>query len=418
MEWAIDGDGTLWILQSRPMTALPRQVSWEPGAAGAFTRQLRLGEWIGAPVTPLFETWLLTAMENRMHAFYKAEIGQRVPRPYHVVVNGWYFYGLNFLSGGAMLRSLPGILWHLVREPRKAAGVLPATVRHGYPLMERMWRSDIQPRYQAVVADAASEVEDLPLEQLPPLVDRLAEAAGEYFASITALAGAGYKLEMNLARFYQRHVRPTLGGSHLPLLAGIEAPAGPAAHAVTSLDWWYPPLGEVGVARADGEYGRLVREREAAESAAEAALAGSPKRLREFRQLLADSQHLVPIREEQTSELTLPWPAMRRAVLRIGQALTDRGQLATADDVFFLTRDEVLAALVNGEAFQAPDISARRATREEQARLVPPLLIGRINPMLKRMWDSYPECSAPRHRSGRWSRAARRQPEEPPARCV
>jgi pyruvate,water dikinase len=390
VEWAIDGDGTLWILQSRPMTALPRQVSWEPGAAGAFTRQLRLGEWIGAPVTPLFETWLLTAMENRMHAFYKAEIGQRVPRPYHVVVNGWYFYGLNFLSGGAMLRSLPGILWHLVREPRKAAGVLPATVRHGYPLMERMWRSDIQPRYQAVVADAASEVEDLPLEQLPALVDRLAEAAGEYFASITALAGAGYKLEMNLARFYQRHVRPRLGGSHLPLLAGIEAPVGPAAHAVTSLDWWYPPLGEVGVARADGAYGRLVRKREAAESAAEAALAGSPKRLREFRQLLADSQHLVPIREEQTSELTLPWPAMRRAVLRIGQALTDRGQLATADDVFFLTRDEVLAALVNGEAFQAPDISARRATREEQARLVPPLLIGRINPMLKRMWDSYP----------------------------
>ena len=341
-------------------------------------------------MTPLFETWLLTAMENRMHAFYKAEIGQRVPRPYHVVVNGWYFYGLNFLSGGAMLRSLPGILWHLVREPRKAAGVLPATVRHSYPLMERMWRSDIQPRYQAVVADAASEVEDLPLEQLPALVDRLAEAAGEYFASITALAGAGYKLEMNLARFYQRHVRPTLGGSHLPLLAGIEAPVGPAVHAVTSLDWWYPPLGEVAVARADGEYGRLVREREAAESAAEAALAGSPKRLREFRQLLADSQHLVPIREEQTAELTLPWPAMRRAVLRIGQALTDRGQLATADDVFFLTRDEVLAALVNGEAFQAPDISARRATREEQARLVPPLLIGRINPMLKRMWDSYP----------------------------
>ena len=177
VEWAIDGEGTLWILQSRPMTALPRQVSWEPGAAGAFTRQLRLGEWIGAPVTPLFETWLLTAMENRMHAFYKAEIGQRVPRPYHVVVNGWYFYGLNFLSGGAMLRSLPGILWHLVREPRKAAGVLPATVRHGYPLMERMWRSDIQPRYQAVVADAASEVEDLPPERLPALVDRLAEAA-------------------------------------------------------------------------------------------------------------------------------------------------------------------------------------------------------------------------------------------------
>jgi len=149
-------------------------------------------------------------------------------------------------------------------------------------------------------------------------------------------------------------------------------------------------MGDVAVDRADGEFGRLVSEREAAEAAAETVLAGSPKRLREFRQLLADSQHLVPIREEQTAELTLPWPAMRRAVLRIGQSLTDHGQLAAADDVFFMTRDEVLAALVNGAAFRAPDISTRRATREEQARLVPPLLIGRINPMLKRMWDSYP----------------------------
>ena len=68
IEWAIDGGGTLWILQARPMTALPREVSWDPPADGAFTRTFRFGEWISEPVTPLFESWLLTAMEDRLHA--------------------------------------------------------------------------------------------------------------------------------------------------------------------------------------------------------------------------------------------------------------------------------------------------------------------------------------------------------------
>jgi pyruvate,water dikinase len=390
VEWAIDPGGALWILQARPMTALPRSVSWEPGAAGAFTRQLRLGEWIGAPVTPLFESWLLSAMEDRMHAFYRDEIGQRVPHPYHVVVNGWYFYGLNFVSAGAMLRSLPSILWHLVRMPRKVAGVLPATVRHSFPLMERMWRNDIQPRYRALVREAETEVESLPVEALPGLIDRLASAAGEYFASITALAGAAYKMEMNLARFYQRYLQPSLGGSHLSLLAGITPPAGPAAHAVSSLDWWYPLRGSGPGSEHRPAHEALVRQREAAEAAAEAVLASSPRRLRTFRRLLADSQHLVPIREEQAAELTLPWPALRRAVGRIGQALAERNLLADADDVFFLTHDEVLDALTRPDVFETPDVAARRLTREEQARLVPPLLIGRLNPMIKRMWDTYP----------------------------
>jgi pyruvate,water dikinase len=391
IEWAIDKDGTLWIVQTRPMTALPPDVSWNAPAPGGYTRMLRLGEWIGEPVTPLFESWLVTAMENRMHALYREEIGQIAPRPYHVVVNGWYFYSINFISGGAFIRSLPGMLATLVRSPRTLAGIMPATVRHSFPLVERKWREDVQPRYQASVADAERRVETLPVADLPGLLDQLADLAGEYFMWITALAGAAYKMEINLSGFYRRHLAGSLGGSHLPLLSGFPRPAARKHEAIASLDWWHAPMPvEASETAPEQTHQRVVEAREAAETAAFEALASSPRRLRAFRRLLADSQHLVPIREEQTEELTIAWPVMRRAVLRIGAELAGRGAIAEADDVFFLTRAEVLAALEGASSKPEVDVPGRRALWSEQARLLPPPMVGRVNPMLQRLWDSFP----------------------------
>ena len=389
VEWAIDGDGVLWILQARPMTALPPDVSWIPPAPGAFTRQFRLGEWIGEPVTPLFESWLLSAMEARMHGWFFEQIGQRAPTPLHVIVNGWYFYSLNWLGPAALIRNLPRMLSHLVRHPRRVAGINPATVRHSFRLVEREWRADFQPRYRSAVRDAEGRVETLPVDELPGLIDELAELAGEAFAWLAALAGAAYKMEMNLAGFYRRHLRPSLGGSHLPLVTGFGAPSGQGAHAVSSLDWFHPMSASASAPPANA-HRHLVEARHAAEQAAFAALASSPRRLAAFRRILADSQYLVPIREEEVGELTMPWPVLRRAVVRIGDALVDRGLIGEVDDVFFLTRDEALAALKEDRLERHIDVAARRAMREEQSRLVPPLLVGDVNPVLRRIWDSFP----------------------------
>jgi rifampicin phosphotransferase len=60
--------------------------------------------------------------------------------------------------------------------------------------------------------------------------------------------------------------------------------------------------------------------------------------------------------------------------------------IAEGDDVFFLTRDEALSALGDGGSAVPADLpAARRATREQQARLVPPLHVGRLHPMLGKM---------------------------------
>jgi pyruvate,water dikinase len=159
---------------------------------------------------------------------------------------------------------------------------------------------------------------------------------------------------------------------------------------VTSLDWFHAPAAPTRAAEGtfpDG-HARAVEARLAAEAAARAALASSPRRLRAFDRLLADAQRIVPIREEQVGELTLAWPVMRRAVLRIGAALTERGVIGEAEDVFFLTRDEALGALADG----APpvDTHARRRLREEQGRLVPPVMVGHLAAPLRRFWEGYP----------------------------
>jgi pyruvate,water dikinase len=391
IEWAIDVDGTLWILQARPMTALPREVSWDPPAPGAFTRTFRFGEWISEPVTPLFESWLLTAMEDRLHVLLEELLGERDPRPYHVVVNGWYYYSINWLSARVFARNLPGMLWHLIRSPRRVAGLLPATVRHSVPIFEREWREDIQPRYRAAVAAAQSQVETRPATQLPALIDELADLSGEYFASIAALAGGAFKIEIILAGFYRRHLASSLGGSHLPLVAGFALPADAGPHAVVSLDWWHgpSPLAETAATAAE-QHAAVVERRLAAEAAAFRVLAAAPRRLRAFRKLLADTQHLAAVREEQVPGLTIGWPVMRRAVLRIGEALVGSGVIAHPDEVFFLTRDEVLSAL-NGTGMAASvDVAERRARRDEQGELMAPLMVGRMTRMMKGLWEKMP----------------------------
>jgi pyruvate,water dikinase len=365
-------------------------IAWDPPAPGAYSRTFRFGEWISAPVTPLFESWLLTVMEEQLHDRIRKGLGQVAPRPLHVVVNGWYFYSISWMSPSVMARNFPRLLAHALREPRKTAGIMPPTVRFSIPVFEREWREDLLPRYRAAVADAEASFESTPVGDLPRLVDDLAALAGEYFTSIAAFAGAAYKMEMNLARFYAANVRPAIGGSHLPLVSGFEAPDGPDPHAVVSLDWWFEPAPVVapGERRGVADHDRLVRTREAAELAAYDALASKPARLRAFRKLLAETQRLVPIRETHVRQLTIAWPVMRRAILRIGTTLTERGVIDSPEEAFFLARAELIDGLAGRTA--APiDTATRRARRAEQATLQPPLFVGNVSPMLKRVWDMF-----------------------------
>ena len=373
-------------------------ISWDPGQPGSWLRNFRLGEWLTGPVSPLFETWALTAIEERMTATYERWMGYRAPRPLHVVVNGWYYYGFNVIPTNPAR-----MLWVFVRylvpafvlRPRRAALLMPPLAHFGVGLAHREWRDDLQPRYRRAVAEAEAALPSADPLQAIRIVEELLGIAGDYFTAITTVGGYAAKAEHALARFYQTELGPRIGGSVLELVSGISDTSSlVAAHAVHGLDWVDPPVGspldgqltsEGELAGATGRAGARDR-RAAAETRARTALAAEPRKLARFDALLAEAQSYGRIREEQAAEFTLAWPTLRSAVLRLGAALVQRGCLARAEKVFDLRRDELLDALAVEPSTACREIDIltdeRRARRSTQAGLAAPLMLGQLHPMM------------------------------------
>lgn len=381
----------------RTHAAPPEQVTWDPGQPGVWLRNFRFGEWLAGPVSPLFESWALAGMERRLDDIYESWIGIRPPPPTHVVVNGWYFYGFNPVPAG-WLKLITAVALHIlpsfVRRPRRAALLFPPLARFGVELAYREFRDSVQPAHRATVHRAATEIPTAGQARLVELIDELVEDAGSYFVSLTAVAGYAAKAELPLAAFYRRTLAPLIGGSFLDLLnapggSGADTPAG----TVYSLDWINPPAS--GSARHERALIEARRRAAAASAAAERkaheVLADRPKLLRRFAGLLDQARRFGALREEQARELTLAWPALRCAIQRLGEELARRGTLATAGQVFYLTRTEVADALADRSGRPAGRYAAmaveRQTARERQRRLHPPLMLGRMPRPMRRMLD-------------------------------
>lgn len=396
IEWAVAG-GELFLLQARPITALPDQVEWNAPAPGGWVRNFRIGEWLGDPVTPLFETWLLPRLDEQFWANNKRLIGPPPrPQPPYAVVNGWFYTSMNAWYVGIL-----GSTWWLLRSPkafRLAALMLPRTVRRAVVPYVKEWRDVMLPRYQAIVQTGEAQMDSLSPDELVRLVDDVALAAGDYLVWVAVVGGNGWKSEIPLARFYREHLASRIGGSHQRLLIGLGAPV-PQPHAVHSLDWSFPTLGEFAMPNGDegaaAIQARLHAERSAAEAAACAALRHAPKLLQRFERLLGNAQYFAVLREEVVGSLTLGWPLMRRALLALGAYLQAHGALSTREDIFFLTRDELLAALVvESPRVLVGTVAGRRAVWNQQRRLTPPLVLGEMPPMVARTF--FPQAEAAR----------------------
>jgi phosphohistidine swiveling domain-containing protein len=390
LEWAIStdttsADGGLWLLQARPMTALPDPVDWTPPAPGYWMRNLRLGEWLPEPMTPLFADWLLERIDHGEQQAIREHVGAALPFP-HAAINGWYYLSTPPLSPRAILTALAQGRGRLVRFMRYAV-LGPsrdpvAADRHLLAHLAQQWHEELLPRYRRLVQAGEQQVETASPERLAGIIDQVGVMAGEQFCSLAVVGGAAWKMEGALARFYRQHLAATLDISVQQLLAGLPGtqPELPA-YAVQSLDWAHPTAGELSwpPSQPSGRHRDLAVRREALTAQCAAALADRPHLRTRFQALLAVAQRYAVIREQQARHVTLGWPLLRRCALRLGQTLRAGGVIDRAEDVFFLTRAEL-----DARAPLQDVVHRRRATWERQRRLLAPLSIGRPPRLLAR----------------------------------
>ena len=217
------------MLQARPITALPPPVEWQAPLPGAWTRNFRLGEWLPDPLTPLFESWLLERLESRLSFYHRTEGGVPIPPPVHLVINGWYYFSVNFfpdqpvkMAGLMLRRMLPVFARHPWRLFLQVA--MLQTSRFGVEPFVKDWRDKHWPRYQQLVQTGETSLDRLDPAGLMRLVDQLGDAAGDYFWSLVIVGGFAWKAERPLAEFYRSQLYPHLGQSYQYLLGGLYPP--------------------------------------------------------------------------------------------------------------------------------------------------------------------------------------------------
>jgi pyruvate,water dikinase len=427
VEWAVDAAGAV-LLQSRPIT-VESDAGAHPGAR--LLTRANVGEVLPDPVTPLTASTIVAFLDHAMRASTDAlGIGPRDDAPFMVLHQERLYLNLSLclqvagrlpgvtqgdaerliLGGGgpsaaapaAPLRAWPGLLAVTARAARLAAR-LPGAIAGAERLVAALPRA-------AGATDAGLR------RDLERLVDVGRAVA---FAHVAASGASAVRLAV-LGRLLGDHgarVNRLVAGldgveSALPALAlealAARAAAEQGAWVERGAPWEEAPgallegladilrryghralsEGELRASTWDDDPAPLVaalrvRARSAVPAGFSQAVKAGARRAEEeavlsrlgplrrviVRRALQGAQDWVR-RREHTKSLAVRMVAHARTLAReAGARLAAGGRLESADDVYFLTLDEVTAAL-SGEAVPVPRLRRRRR-RFAAAALVP-----------------------------------------------
>ena len=424
IEWARAED-RFAILQARPITALPEPAaappsSWDVPEGHMYFRASSI-ELLPNPLSPLYETLGLPAVEHAMDRLFMGLIGLPAPLETYEAVNGYAYTGF-------ALRIRP-MLGMLLRMPRAVRVFL-----RGGP---NQWRNEERERYAAVVAPWSDRPpEERQAVELLAGARAIAEAGGDYLGlAMRRTMPMAMMGELGFAGFYDRLVKRRDDPPATTFLLGLDSEPILAEKSLFELATWSRaqpgladwlaetrtpsiidylsesnPPGQVSgadwqawlerfqahldrygamlydmdfahavaaddpsplidtlrfyLAGAVGDPGarqaKLTAAREEAIGRIRGRLTWGPRR-RIFDRLLAWTLSALPMREAVQADIGLGWPTLRRLLRELGRRAVHAGVLTEPDDVFWITAkeaDEIAAALDAGKEVLTPRVES------------------------------------------------------------
>ena len=200
IEWA-RADGRFWILQSRPITALPEveaapPMDWTVPEPTAMYVRASIVEQLPDPLSPLFADLIDGSVTRSLQALFREILGDDVIRDTDV--------GLPTVNGYAYYRYSRSGMWRLMIKSPKAFRELLGGSLSG----QARWRTYSHPRYRRIVSDwTARSITELSTEELLAGVQQLVDAAAEYYTAVQTIIPAAATSEVLFTRFYDAVVR-------------------------------------------------------------------------------------------------------------------------------------------------------------------------------------------------------------------
>lgn len=201
IEWARAGE-QFFMLQSRPITALPEPASDAPDAwplpypNGLYFRA-SIVEQLPDPLTPLFADLIDGAVARSLQDLLAAALGKNVIRDNDVglpTINGYAYYYYRNSGMWRMLARTPAAITALARG-KAHMGITG-------------WREYSHPRYERVIRDwSAKPVAELSGGELLAGVQALLDAGTVYYTAVQSIIPLAATSELSFRAFYDKFVR-------------------------------------------------------------------------------------------------------------------------------------------------------------------------------------------------------------------
>ena len=429
IEWA-RADGNFWILQARPITALPEPeaampTDWTVPEPTAMYVRASIVEQLPDPLSPLFADMIDGAVTRSLQSLFRELLQEDVIRERDVgltTVNGYAYYRYTRSGMGRLMWKSPPAFRMLF-----SGGT------------QDRWRSYSHPRYRRIVSDwTARDISELSTDELLAGVQELVDAAAEYYTAVQTIIPVAATSEVLFTWCYDSVVRTKDDPPAPVFLLGYDSAPIRAEKSLYDLATWtrsHPELAESLLAlppqtfletAAESQdplwhewhtrfqahlagYGHVVynldfinpvpaddpvplletlrffvsgkgvdpyeRQQRSAASREEATAAVLTRldavRAMPIRRLLRWAQRVAPVREDALADVGLAWPQLRRMLAEIGRRLQQAGVINEPDEVYWLRRKEI----EDGVGNFAEQVEQRKQLWRGQLRATPPQLL-------------------------------------------